>query len=84
MLCSHFASVFSEILRYDSVPKDMEMESKDKRQELVEAVSNVDDQLGEMFLEEKMPTNDQLMVFVEKFSKLSNALFLTYLFLIFN
>ena len=54
--------LYSEILRYDSVPKDMEMESKDKLQELVEAVSNVDDQLGEMFLEEKKPTKEQLMV----------------------
>lgn len=53
-----------EIIRYDSVPKDMEMEAKDKLQELVESVSNVDDQLGEMFLEEKKPTTEQLMVWL--------------------
>ena len=40
----------------------MEAESKDRRQELIEAVSNVDDQLGEMFLEERMPSDEQLMV----------------------
>lgn len=40
----------------------METEANEKRQELIESVSNVDEQLGELFLEEKTPTNQQLMV----------------------
>lgn len=44
------------------IPKDYEAEAADRRQELIEAISNVDDLLGEMFLEEKKPSNEQLMV----------------------
>ncbi|XP_011214703.1 elongation factor G, mitochondrial [Bactrocera dorsalis] len=43
-------------LRYDEIPKDMRAESVDRRQELIEHLSNVDDKLGELFLEEKTPT----------------------------
>lgn len=64
----------SEILRYDSIPKEMASESVDRRQELVEAVSNVDDQLGEMFLEERKPTDEQLMVRDDHFCLLSQKL----------
>ena len=68
---------FSEKLRFDSIPKDMEAESKDKRQELIEMISNVDDHLGEMFLEEKIPTNEQLMVrFVVKIQFIRNVMYL--------
>lgn len=34
----------------------------DRRQELVECVANADEILGEMFLEEKIPTNADLKV----------------------
>ncbi|XP_039952809.1 elongation factor G, mitochondrial [Bactrocera neohumeralis] len=43
-------------LRYDEIPKDMRAESIDRRQELIEHLSNVDEKLGELFLEEKTPT----------------------------
>ncbi|XP_018804419.1 PREDICTED: elongation factor G, mitochondrial [Bactrocera latifrons] len=43
-------------LRYDEIPKDMRAESVDRRQELIEHLSNVDEKLGELFLEEKTPT----------------------------
>lgn len=43
-------------LRYDEIPKDMRAESVDRRQELIEHLSNVDETLGELFLEEKTPT----------------------------
>lgn len=62
----YFDGQNGEILKYDSIPNDMVAESKEKRQELVEAISNVDDQLGEMFLEEKTPTNEQLMVAIRQ------------------
>ena len=51
-----------EQIRYDCIPKEMETEAKEKRQELIEAISNVDDFLGELYLEERTPTNDELMV----------------------
>jgi elongation factor G len=39
-----------EVVREDEIPHDMRSESEDRRQELIEHVSNVDEILGEMFL----------------------------------
>jgi elongation factor G len=44
------------------VPKDMSAEVEERRQELIECVTNADETLGEMFLEEKVPNNEQLIV----------------------
>lgn len=40
-------------VRADEIPKDMRTECNDRRQELIENLTNVDETLGEMFLEEK-------------------------------
>lgn len=40
----------------------MRSEASDRRQELVECVANADETLGEMFLEERVPTVDDLKV----------------------
>lgn len=61
----YFEGASGENLKFDAIPSDMLAEAKDKRQELIETVSNVDDQLGEMFLEEKKPNNEQLMVILD-------------------
>lgn len=37
-------------MRYDEIPSNMRSESHDRRQELIEHVSNVDEVLGEIFL----------------------------------
>ncbi|XP_070538801.1 elongation factor G, mitochondrial-like [Ptychodera flava] len=47
-------------IREDEIPKDMRSEAEDKRQELIEAVSNADEELGEMFLEELKPSEQQI------------------------
>lgn len=49
-------------MRYDEIPADFRAEATDRRQELVECVANADEILGEMFLEEKIPTKDDLKV----------------------
>lgn len=49
-------------MRYDEIPADFQAEAADRRQELVECVANADEILGEMFLEEKIPTKDDLKV----------------------
>lgn len=49
-------------MRYDEIPADFRAEAADRRQELVECVANADEILGEMFLEEKIPTKDDLKV----------------------
>lgn len=43
-------------VRCDQIPKEMVAECKERRQELVENLSNIDDVLGELFLEEKVPS----------------------------
>ncbi|XP_063245076.1 elongation factor G, mitochondrial [Bacillus rossius redtenbacheri] len=56
----YFEGDFGETVREDEVPKVMRSECEDRRQELIEHVSNVDDVLGEMFLEEKTPTESEV------------------------
>lgn len=48
----------------------MRVEAADRRQELVECVANADETLGEMFLEEKVPTVTDIKVFHVMFSNL--------------
>lgn len=43
-------------VRSDQIPTDMVAESKERREELIEHLTNVDDTLGEIFLEDKVPT----------------------------
>ncbi|RUS84549.1 hypothetical protein EGW08_007718 [Elysia chlorotica] len=48
------------ILREDEIPANLRAEAKDRRQEMIEIVANVDDHLGEIFLEEKTPTAQEI------------------------
>uniref|UniRef100_A0A1Q3FEM1 Elongation factor G, mitochondrial n=1 Tax=Culex tarsalis TaxID=7177 RepID=A0A1Q3FEM1_CULTA len=48
-------------VREDEIPKDMRTECDERRHELIEQLSNVDDAIGELFLEEKTPTAQDLM-----------------------
>ena len=49
-ITNHFLKKFSTSIRYDEIPSDMRSESHDRRQELIEHVSNADEVLGEIFL----------------------------------
>lgn len=49
-------------VRYDEIPAEFRAEAADRRQELIECVANSDEQLGELFLEEKIPTVADLKV----------------------
>ncbi|KAI2656610.1 Elongation factor G, mitochondrial [Labeo rohita] len=55
-----FEGPFGQSIRFDEIPADMRAEATDRRQELVECVANADETLGEMFLEEKVPTVDDI------------------------
>ncbi|GLG92390.1 Elongation factor G, mitochondrial [Gryllus bimaculatus] len=56
----YFEGDNGNIVREDEIPSDMRSLCEDKRQELIEHVSNVDDILGEMFLEEKTPSEEDI------------------------
>ncbi|XP_021927783.1 elongation factor G, mitochondrial isoform X2 [Zootermopsis nevadensis] len=62
----YFDGQFGEVVREDEIPRDMRSESEDKRQELIEHVSNVDEILGEMFLEEKIPNEGDIMAAIRR------------------
>lgn len=52
----YFDGDYGEVVRFDEIPQDRRTEVKERRHELIEHLSNVDETLGELFLEEKTPT----------------------------
>lgn len=62
----YFEGQFGDVVREDEVPQNMRAECEDRRRELIEHVSNVDDVLGEMFLEEKTPSEADLKAAVRR------------------
>ncbi|GLV37897.1 mitochondrial translation elongation factor G 1 [Carabus blaptoides fortunei] len=62
----YFDGQYGEQIREVEIPSEMRTESEDRRQELIEHVSNVDDVLGEIFLAEKEPTDQDIMAAVRR------------------
>ncbi|XP_037533445.1 elongation factor G, mitochondrial [Nematolebias whitei] len=62
----YFDGPFGQNIRYDEIPADFRAEAADRKQELVECVSNADEALGEMFLEEKIPTKEELKAAIRR------------------
>ncbi|GAB5576709.1 ribosome-releasing factor 2 [Prionailurus iriomotensis] len=56
----YFDGDFGQIVRYEEIPAEFRAAAADHRQELIECVANSDEQLGEMFLEEKIPSISDL------------------------
>uniref|UniRef100_A0A670I1T9 Elongation factor G, mitochondrial n=1 Tax=Podarcis muralis TaxID=64176 RepID=A0A670I1T9_PODMU len=56
----------SQTVKYDDIPPEFRAESTDRRQELVECVANLDEQIGELFLEEKIPTVTDLKLAIRR------------------
>lgn len=52
----------SQIVRYEEIPAEFRAAAADHRQELIECIANSDEKLGEMFLEEKIPSISDLKV----------------------
>lgn len=48
------------VRRVDEVPKDYRKMAEDKRVELIETLSNVDEHIGQLFLEDKTPSNEEI------------------------
>ncbi|XP_075717664.1 elongation factor G, mitochondrial [Rhinoderma darwinii] len=62
----YFDGQFGQQIRYEDIPADFRAEAADRRQELIESVANSDDILGEMFLEEKIPTVTDLKLAIRR------------------
>lgn len=62
----YFEDTFGTKIRIDEIPSDMRTEANEKRQELIEHVSNADDILGEIFLEDRGPTAEELKAAIRR------------------
>nr|MBE5726064.1 iconoclast [Cucujiformia] len=62
----YFEGDFGDILKYDQIPTDMVTECKDRRHELIEHLSNVDEKIGESYLEEKEITTADIKAAVRR------------------
>ncbi|XP_025070870.1 elongation factor G, mitochondrial [Alligator sinensis] len=62
----YFDGDFGQKVQYDEIPAEFRAEAADRRQELIECVANSDEQLGELFLEEKIPTVADLKLAVRR------------------
>lgn len=62
----YFEGDYGMKIREDEIPKEMRSEVKDRRQEMIEHVSNVDEILGELFLEEKGLTEADLKAAIRR------------------
>ncbi|KAI1179068.1 elongation factor G 1 [Nemania sp. FL0916] len=68
----HMRAIYNEgpkgtIVRVeDKIPEDLQQLAEEKRQVLIEKLADVDDEMAEMFLEEKTPTPEQIMAAVRR------------------
>ncbi|NXM07236.1 EFGM factor, partial [Tyrannus savana] len=62
----YFDGALGQTLRVEEIPAELRAEAAERRRELIECVANSDDQLGEMFLEEKIPTAAELKLAIRR------------------
>uniref|UniRef100_A0A9L0K8W2 Elongation factor G, mitochondrial n=1 Tax=Equus asinus TaxID=9793 RepID=A0A9L0K8W2_EQUAS len=62
----YFDGDFGQVVRYGEIPAEFRAAAADRRQELIECVANSDEQLGEMFLEEKIPSVSDLKLAIRR------------------
>lgn len=55
-----------EVREEDGVPADLETFAKEKRQELIEQLSEADETMADIFLEERQPTLEELAVSIRR------------------
>ncbi|NXS35220.1 EFGM factor, partial [Pomatostomus ruficeps] len=56
----YFDGALGQSVRREEIPAELRAEAAERRRELIECVANADELLGELFLEEKIPTAAQL------------------------
>lgn len=62
----YFEGPLGETITYDEIPQNMRTESSERRHELIEHLSNVDETLGELFLEEKSITENDVKAAIRR------------------
>ncbi|XP_018409456.1 PREDICTED: elongation factor G, mitochondrial, partial [Nanorana parkeri] len=61
-----FDGDYGQHVRYEDIPAEFRAEVADRRQELIESVANSDEILGEIFLEEKIPSVADLKLAIRR------------------
>ena len=62
----YFDGEFGENVRHDEVPQEYRVQRDDLHHELVEHLANADDTIGELFLEEKTPTDSDIKAAIRR------------------
>ncbi|XP_065887676.1 elongation factor G, mitochondrial-like [Dysidea avara] len=62
----YFEGDYGTEIREEEVPNEFKSLADSKRMELIEMVANVDEKLGEMFLEDRQPTEEELMAAIRR------------------
>ncbi|NWY66246.1 EFGM factor, partial [Erithacus rubecula] len=62
----YFDGELGQTLRLEEIPAELRAEAAERRRELIECVANADELLGELFLEEKIPTAAQLKLAIRR------------------
>ncbi|XP_048170281.1 elongation factor G, mitochondrial [Corvus hawaiiensis] len=62
----YFDGALGQTLRCEEIPAELRAEAAERRRELIECVANADELLGELFLEEKIPTAAQLKLAIRR------------------
>ncbi|NWT55463.1 EFGM factor, partial [Erythrocercus mccallii] len=62
----YFDGALGQSLRLEEIPAEFRAEAAERRRELIECVANADELLGELFLEEKIPTAAQLKLAIRR------------------
>lgn len=62
----YFDGDYGETVRQDEVPQNMRAEVVDRRQELIEHLTNVDETLGDMFINETPMTEKDIMAAIRR------------------
>ena len=54
------------IVETDNIPESVQALASERRKKLIETLADVDDEIGELFLEEQMPTNEQIKAAIRR------------------
>ena len=63
----YFDGAFGENIRYEDVPVEYRAQRDDLHGELVEHLVNVDDTIGDIFLEEREPNDDEIQAAIRRY-----------------
>ncbi|XP_050417815.1 elongation factor G, mitochondrial [Patella vulgata] len=62
----YFKEPYGLNIAEDEIPQNMRTEADHKRQEMIECIANVDETLGEIFLDERLPTEQDIKAAIRR------------------